>query len=153
MSAPYPQIQQECWSRCPSSPPRPRCSVTFAILYCGDAYRRAGFFPIDIHQPRQRKGHLVSGRKPDKNTCHLNLQIKLCGIITTVIIIMLFSVGRCYFTILVIPPKAFIFKERLSKRFASSHYDVLKNKPAPASVISSTAPRNTGSGTNNAPVV
>lgn len=54
---------------------------------------------------------------------------------------MLLSVGRWYFTILVIPPKAFIFKERLSERFASSDYNVLKNKPAPASVISSPAPQ------------
>lgn len=68
------------------------------------------------------------------------MQINLCGIITTIIIIMLLSVGRWYFTILVIPPKAFIFKARLSERFAGRDSNALKNKPAPASVISAAAP-------------
>lgn len=53
---------------------------------------------------------------------------------------MLLSVGRWYFTILVIPPKAFIFKARLPERFAGRDSNALKNKPAPASVISAAAP-------------
>lgn len=46
------------------------------------------------------------------------MQISLLGIIATIIIMMLLSVGRRYFTILVTPPKAFTFKEGLPERFA-----------------------------------